>query len=128
MDLVRKDLGSTTDDAGRVFRGAIGTSIINCGDILITPFNAVHAFGQWNRMIGKSRFAKCRKDLYGPICVTYLGSQPDTRYPFGDYNYIASDQSGTTHGTFFWHAVRESCINKGHKCARLENKALRTVG
>jgi agmatinase len=53
------------------------------------------------------------KTVYGPISVIHLDSHLDTWDPYEGYTGIASEQSAITHGTFFWHAAREGCINKG---------------
>jgi agmatinase len=53
------------------------------------------------------------KSVYGPISVIHLDSHLDTWDPYEGYTGIASNQSAITHGTFFWHASREGCINKG---------------
>lgn len=53
------------------------------------------------------------KTVYGPISVIHLDSHLDTWDPYEGYTGIASNQSAITHGTFFWHAGREGCINKG---------------
>lgn len=53
------------------------------------------------------------KPIYGPISVIHLDSHLDTWDPYDGYTGIASEQSAVTHGTFFWHAAREGCINKG---------------
>jgi agmatinase len=45
--------------------------------------------------------------------VIHLDSHLDTWDPYEGYTGIASEQSAITHGTFFWHASREGCINKG---------------
>ena len=119
-------------------------SIVDCGDIPITPFDAAHAFKQMEqgyRQIlfhntsfmpsSKSRWTHPRilslggdhsivlpilrslKEVYGPISVIHLDSHLDTWDPYGGYTGITSEQSAITHGTFFWHAGREGCINKG---------------
>ncbi|KAG0651100.1 Agmatine ureohydrolase 2 [Hyphodiscus hymeniophilus] len=124
-----------------------GLSIIDCGDIPITPFDAAHAFKQMEqgyRQIlyhptsssasdsGKSEgwthpriislggdhsivlpILRSLKAVYGPISVIHLDSHLDTWDPYEGYTGIASNQSAITHGTFFWHASREGCINKG---------------
>ncbi|KAK2752295.1 hypothetical protein FQN55_007335 [Onygenales sp. PD_40] len=53
------------------------------------------------------------KTVYGPVSVIHLDSHLDTWDPYGGYTGIASEQSAVTHGTFFWHAAREGCIDKG---------------
>ncbi|KAJ5925312.1 hypothetical protein N7454_007951 [Penicillium verhagenii] len=119
-----------------------GLSILDCGDIPITPFDAAHAFKQMEqgyRQVlyhpttgtGESGWAHPRiislggdhsivlpilrslKSVYGPISVIHLDSHLDTWDPYEGYTGIASEQSAITHGTFFWHASREGCVNKG---------------
>jgi len=115
--------------------------IIDCGDIPITPFDAAHAFRQmeqgyrqilyhptsadlhaWKhpRIISLGGdhsivlpILRSLKDVYGPISVIHLDSHLDTWDPYEGYTGIVSNQSAITHGTFFWHAGREGCINKG---------------
>lgn len=53
------------------------------------------------------------KGVYGPISVIHLDSHLDTWDPYEGYTGISSEQSAITHGTFFWHASREGCVNKG---------------
>ena len=53
------------------------------------------------------------KTVYGPISVIHLDSHLDTWDPYEGYTGIVSNQSTITHGTFFWHAAREGCVNKG---------------
>ncbi|KAL4901682.1 hypothetical protein BDW74DRAFT_181688 [Aspergillus multicolor] len=121
-------------------------SIVDCGDIPITPFDAAHAFKQmeqgyrqvlyhptsssnstksavgWThpRIISLGGdhsivlpILRSLKTVYGPISVIHLDSHLDTWDPYEGYTGIASEQSAITHGTFFWHAAREGCINKG---------------
>ncbi|RDW63185.1 agmatinase [Aspergillus mulundensis] len=121
-------------------------SIVDCGDIPITPFDAAHAFQQMeqgyrqvlyhptstpNKTKDAAGWAHPRiislggdhsivlpilrslKTVYGPISVIHLDSHLDTWDPYEGYTGIASEQSAITHGTFFWHAAREGCINKG---------------
>ncbi|KAL3473168.1 arginase family-domain-containing protein [Aspergillus californicus] len=117
-------------------------SIVDCGDIPITPFDAAHAFKQmeqgyrqvlyhetnntekdgWRhpRIISLGGdhsivlpILRSLKTVYGPISVIHLDSHLDTWDPYEGYTGISSEQSAITHGTFFWHASREGCINKG---------------
>ncbi|GES63244.1 arginase family protein [Aspergillus terreus] len=117
-----------------------GLNIIDCGDVPITPFDAAHAFKQMeqgyrqvlyhktNAMHGWTHpriislggdhsivlpILRSLKTVYGPISVIHLDSHLDTWDPYEGYTGIASEQSAITHGTFFWHASREGCINKG---------------
>lgn len=119
-----------------------GLSIVDCGDIPITPFDAAHAFKQmeqgyrqvlyhttntttprgWShpRVISLGGdhsivlpILRSLKTVYGPISVIHLDSHLDTWDPYEGYTGVASEQSAITHGTFFWHASREGCINKG---------------
>jgi len=126
-----------------------GLSIVDCGDIPITPFDAAHAFKQMeqgyrqilyhptspssspdNNSRGRGwthpriislggdhsivlPILRSLKTVYGPISVIHLDSHLDTWDPYEGYTGIASNQSAITHGTFFWHASREGCINKG---------------
>ncbi|KAK2812449.1 hypothetical protein FQN50_001450 [Emmonsiellopsis sp. PD_5] len=128
-----------------------GLSIIDCGDIPITPFDAAHAFKQMEQgyrqvlyhPTTKTNVAEDGKEgegegwkhprilslggdhsivlpilrslktVYGPVSVIHLDSHLDTWDPYGGYTGIASEQSAVTHGTFFWHAAREGCIDKG---------------
>ncbi|KAJ5914459.1 hypothetical protein N7504_003342 [Penicillium tannophilum] len=118
-----------------------GLSIMDCGDVPITPFDAAHAFKQmeqgyrqvlyhptsdtnsgWEhpRIISLGGdhsivlpILRSLKSVYGPISVIHLDSHLDTWDPYEGYTGIASEQSAITHGTFFWHASREGCINKG---------------
>ncbi|KAL4890659.1 arginase family-domain-containing protein [Aspergillus ambiguus] len=117
-----------------------GLSIIDCGDVPITPFDASHAFKQMeqgyrqilfhetNKTDGWGRpriislggdhsivlpILRSLKTVYGPVSVIHLDSHLDTWDPYEGYTGIASEQSAITHGTFFWHASREGCINKG---------------
>lgn len=53
------------------------------------------------------------KSVYGPISVIHLDSHLDTWDPYEGYTGIASEQPAITHGTIFWHASWEGCINKG---------------
>lgn len=114
---------------------------MDCGDVPITPFDAAHAFKQmeqgyrqvlyhptsdtnsgWEhpRIISLGGdhsivlpILRSLKSVYGPISVIHLDSHLDTWDPYEGYTGIASEQSAITHGTFFWHASREGCINKG---------------
>ncbi|KAL4783739.1 arginase family-domain-containing protein [Aspergillus varians] len=118
-------------------------NIVDCGDIPITPFDAAHAFKQMEQgyrqvlyhettETGKIQgwthpriislggdhsivlpILRSLKTVYGPISVIHLDSHLDTWDPYEGYTGIASEQSAITHGTFFWHASREGCINKG---------------
>ncbi|KAF2104757.1 arginase family protein [Rhizodiscina lignyota] len=115
-------------------------SVLDCGDIPITPFDAAHAFKQmeqgyrqllyhptskanvWKHprilsMGGDHSIVlpilRSLKTVYGPISVIHLDSHLDTWDPYEGYTGIASEQSAITHGTFFWHAGREGCISKG---------------
>lgn len=118
-------------------------TIIDCGDIPITPFDAAHAFKQMEQGYRQVLYHKTTenataqgwahprivslggdhsivlpilrslKTVYGPISVIHLDSHLDTWDPYEGYTGIASEQSAITHGTFFWHAAREGCINKG---------------
>jgi agmatinase len=117
-----------------------GLSVLDCGDIPITPFDAAHAFKQmeqgyrqvlWHNTSKGSKWDRPRvlslggdhsivlpilrslKEIYGPISVIHLDSHLDTWDPYQGYTGIASEQSAITHGTFFWHASREGCIAKG---------------
>lgn len=117
-----------------------GLSIIDCGDVPITPFDAAHAFKQMEQGYRQVLYHKTNetdgwthpriislggdhsivlpilrslKSVYGPISVIHLDSHLDTWDPYEGYTGIASEQSAITHGTFFWHASREGCINKG---------------
>jgi hypothetical protein len=45
-NLVHKAGGSPDDDAGQASSRGAGMSIVDCGDIPITPFDAAHAFKQ----------------------------------------------------------------------------------
>ena len=117
-----------------------GLSIVDCGDIPITPFDAAQAFKQmeqgyrqilfhnttsstgWERprilSLGGDHsivlpILRSLKEVYGPISVIHLDSHLDTWDPYGGYTGIASEQSAITHGTFFWHASMEGCIAKG---------------
>ncbi|KFY64823.1 hypothetical protein V496_03014 [Pseudogymnoascus sp. VKM F-4515 (FW-2607)] len=117
-----------------------GLSIVDCGDIPITPFDAAHAFKQMEQGYRQVLFhdtnvtkgwkhpriislggdhsivlpiLRSLKTVYGPISVIHLDSHLDTWDPYEGYTGIASEQSAITHGTFFWHAAREGCINKG---------------
>lgn len=113
---------------------------MDCGDIPITPFDAAHAFKQMEQGYRQVLFHETNvtegwkhpriislggdhsivlpilrslKTVYGPISVIHLDSHLDTWDPYEGYTGIASEQSAITHGTFFWHAAREGCINKG---------------
>ncbi|KAJ9268170.1 hypothetical protein DTO212C5_5712 [Paecilomyces variotii] len=118
-----------------------GLTIIDCGDIPITPFDAEHAFKQMEQGYRQILYHKTSnisdgwkhprilslggdhsivlpilrslKTVYGPISVIHLDSHLDTWDPYEGYTGIASNQSAITHGTFFWHASREGCISKG---------------
>lgn len=114
-----------------------GLSIVDCGDIPITPFDAAHAFrqmeqeyrqvlhhqtttstsGGWSHPriigLGGDHSIVLPKTVYGPISVIHLDSHLDTWDPYEGYTGISSEQSAITHGTFFWHASREGCVNKG---------------
>jgi agmatinase len=117
-----------------------GLSVLDCGDIPITPFDAAHAFKQmeqgyrqvlWHNTSKGSKWDRPRvlslggdhsivlpilrslKEIYGPVSVIHLDSHLDTWDPYQGYTGIASEQSAITHGTFFWHASREGCIAKG---------------
>ncbi|EAU32699.1 hypothetical protein ATEG_07315 [Aspergillus terreus NIH2624] len=117
-----------------------GLNIIDCGDVPITPFDAAHAFKQMEQGYRQVLYHKTNatdgwthpriislggdhsivlpilrslKTVYGPISVIHLDSHLDTWDPYEGYTGIASEQSAITHGTFFWHASREGCINKG---------------
>lgn len=117
-------------------------SLIDCGDIPITPFDAAHAFKQMEQgyrqilyhpvssALSSSPWKSPRilslggdhsivlpilrslKSVYGPISIIHLDSHLDTWDPYGGYTGIASEQSAITHGTFFWHASREGCVAK----------------
>jgi agmatinase len=118
----------------------VGLSVIDCGDIPITPFDAGHAFKQmeqgyrqilFHNTSATNTWARPRilslggdhsivlpilrslKEVYGPVSVIHLDSHLDTWDPYAGYTGIASEQSAITHGTFFWHAGREGCIRKG---------------
>lgn len=113
---------------------------MDCGDIPITPFDAAHAFKQMEQGYRQILFHETNvtegwkhpriislggdhsivlpilrslKTVYGPISVIHLDSHLDTWDPHEGYTGIVSEQSAITHGTFFWHAAREGCINKG---------------
>jgi len=115
-------------------------SVVDCGDIPITPFDAKHAFRQmeqgyrqvlFHNTTGANSWPQPRilslggdhsivlpilrslKEVYGPISVIHLDSHLDTWDPYAGYTGIVSEQSAITHGTFFWHAAREGCIRKG---------------
>ncbi|KEF54462.1 agmatinase [Exophiala aquamarina CBS 119918] len=117
-------------------------SIVDCGDIPITPFDAQHAFIQMEQGYRQILFhnttqasgaawpqprilslggdhsivlpiLRSLKEVYGPISVIHLDSHLDTWDPYAGYTGIVSEQSAITHGTFFWHASREGCISKG---------------
>ena len=117
-------------------------SIVDCGDIPITPFDAQHAFVQMEQGYRQILFhnttaasglswpqprilslggdhsivlpiLRSLKEVYGPISVIHLDSHLDTWDPYAGYTGIVSEQSAITHGTFFWHAAREGCISKG---------------
>ena len=45
-NLVHKAGGSPEDHVGQISGGGVGISIVDCGDIPITPFDAAHAFKQ----------------------------------------------------------------------------------
>ncbi|EAW11080.1 agmatinase [Aspergillus clavatus NRRL 1] len=139
--------GSSREKKGRSYNTVWGVdpfeeelSIVDCGDIPITPFDAAHAFKQmeqgyrqvlyhetnvtegWKhpRIISLGGdhsivlpILRSLKTVYGPISVIHLDSHLDTWDPYEGYTGIASEQSAITHGTFFWHAAREGCINKG---------------
>jgi agmatinase len=45
-NLVHKAGGSPDHDAGQDSRKGVGMSIVDCGDVPITPFDAAHAFQQ----------------------------------------------------------------------------------
>ncbi len=129
--------GSSPSEA---VENAGGMSIVDCGDIPITPFDAAHAFKQMEQGYRQVLFhnttsstnwkhprilslggdhsivlpiLRSLKEVYGPISVIHLDSHLDTWDPYGGYTGIASEQSAITHGTFFWHAGREGCIAKG---------------
>ncbi|KAJ5432864.1 uncharacterized protein N7458_012020 [Penicillium daleae] len=143
--------GSSREKKGRSYNTVWGVdpfdeglSIVDCGDIPITPFDAAHAFKQMEQgyrqvLHHSSNMSKAAQDawphpriislggdhsivlpilrslksVYGPISVIHLDSHLDTWDPYEGYTGIASEQSAITHGTFFWHASREGCINKG---------------
>ncbi|OJI95862.1 hypothetical protein ASPVEDRAFT_35172 [Aspergillus versicolor CBS 583.65] len=142
--------GSSREKKGRSYNTVWGVdpfeedlSIIDCGDIPITPFDAAHAFKQmeqgyrqvlhhettsngskagWTHprivSLGGDHsivlpILRSLKTVYGPISVIHLDSHLDTWDPYEGYTGIASEQSAITHGTFFWHASREGCIKKG---------------
>ncbi|KAJ5370588.1 Arginase family protein [Penicillium cataractarum] len=143
--------GSSREKKGRSYNTVWGVdpfdeglSIVDCGDIPITPFDAAHAFKQMEQgyrqvLHHSSNMSKTTQDawphpriislggdhsivlpilrslksVYGPISVIHLDSHLDTWDPYEGYTGIASEQSAITHGTFFWHASREGCINKG---------------
>ncbi|PLB46585.1 Arginase/deacetylase [Aspergillus steynii IBT 23096] len=119
-----------------------GLNIIDCGDVPITPFDAAHAFKQMEQGYRQVLYhptnttsgngwphpriislggdhsivlpiLRSLKTVYGPISVIHLDSHLDTWDPYAGYTGIVSEQSGVTHGTFFWHASREGCISKG---------------
>jgi agmatinase len=117
-----------------------GLTVLDCGDIPITPFDAAHAFKQmeqgyrqvlWHKTSDKNKWERPRilslggdhsivlpilrslKEVYGPVSVVHLDSHLDTWDPYQGYTGVASEQSAITHGTFFWHAGREGCIAKG---------------
>ncbi|KAL4877394.1 arginase family-domain-containing protein [Aspergillus karnatakaensis] len=146
--------GSSREKKGRSYNTVYGVdpfeedlTIVDCGDIPVTPFDAAHAFkqmeqgyrqvlhhgtpgnstkqaeaGGWThpRIISLGGdhsivlpILRSLKAVYGPISVIHLDSHLDTWDPYEGYTGIASEQSAITHGTFFWHAAREGCINKG---------------
>ncbi|GLI74341.1 hypothetical protein PoHVEF18_002578 [Penicillium ochrochloron] len=143
--------GSSREKKGRSYNTVWGVdpfdeglSMVDCGDIPITPFDAAHAFKQMEQgyrqvLHHSSNMSKTVQDawphpriislggdhsivlpilrslksVYGPISVIHLDSHLDTWDPYEGYTGIASEQSAITHGTFFWHASREGCINKG---------------
>lgn len=143
--------GSSREKKGRSYNTVWGVdpfdgglSIVDCGDIPITPFDAAHAFKQMEQgyrqvLHHSSNMSKTTQDawphpriislggdhsivlpilrslksVYGPISVIHLDSHLDTWDPYEGYTGIASEQSAITHGTFFLHASREGCINKG---------------
>lgn len=139
--------GSSREKKGRSYNPIWGLdpfsqnlSIIDCGDIPITPFDATHAFKQmeqgyrqilhhetspsnpWSHprilSLGGDHsivlpILRALKPVYGPISVIHLDSHLDTWDPYAGYTGIASEQSAITHGTFFWHAAREGCIAHG---------------
>ncbi|KAL2845867.1 arginase family-domain-containing protein [Aspergillus pseudoustus] len=149
--------GSSREKKGRSYNTVWGVdpfeeddlTILDCGDIPITPFDAAHAFKQMEQgyrqvlyhntpatangtaIQGQGGWTHPRivslggdhsivlpilrslKTVYGPISVIHLDSHLDTWDPYEGYTGIASEQSSITHGTFFWHAAREGCINKG---------------
>jgi agmatinase len=117
-----------------------GLTILDCGDVPITPFDAAHAFKQMEQGYRQVLYhntstanswqhprilslggdhsivlpiLRSLKEVYGPISVIHLDSHLDTWDPYAGYTGIASEQSAITHGTFFWHAAREGCISKG---------------
>ena len=119
---------------------ASGLTILDCGDVPITPFDAAHAFKQMEQAYRQILFhntsvtntwahprvlslggdhsivlpiLRSLKEVYGPISVIHLDSHLDTWDPYAGYTGIASEQSAITHGTFFWHAAREGCIQRG---------------
>lgn len=117
-------------------------TIIDCGDIPITHFDAAHAFKQMGQGYRQILFhpttssatshswkhpsiislggdhsivqpiLRSLKTVYGPISVIHLDSHLDTWDPYEGYTGIASDQSSITHGTFFWHASRKAVSTK----------------
>ncbi|KAE8350311.1 arginase family-domain-containing protein [Aspergillus coremiiformis] len=139
--------GSSREKKGRSYNTVWGVdpfeeglSIVDCGDIPITPFDAAHAFKQMEQGYRQVLYHETNvtegwkhprivslggdhsivlpilrslKTVYGPISVIHLDSHLDTWDPYEGYTGIASEQSAITHGTFFWHAAREGCINKG---------------
>ncbi|KAJ5646226.1 hypothetical protein N7490_002598 [Penicillium lividum] len=104
-----------------------GLSILDCGDIPITPFDAADAFKQMEqgyRQVLYHLTTDTEPDgwthpriisLGGDhsIVLPILRSLKSVYGPISGYTGIASEQSAITHGTFFWHASREGCINKG---------------
>ncbi|KAL3457281.1 arginase family-domain-containing protein [Aspergillus heterothallicus] len=142
--------GSSREKKGRSYNTVWGVdpfeedlTIVDCGDIPITPFDAAHAFKQMEQGYRQVLYhptsanataqgwthprivslggdhsivlpiLRSLKTVYGPISVIHLDSHLDTWDPYEGYTGIASEQSAITHGTFFWHAAREGCINKG---------------
>ena len=121
--------------------GSGGLSIVDCGDLPITPFDAAHAMKQMEQGYRQVLFhgtspanhhwarprilslggdhaivlpiLRSLREVYGPVSVIHLDSHLDTWDPYGGYTGVASEQSAITHGTFLWHAGREGCINKG---------------
>jgi agmatinase len=117
-----------------------GLSVVDCGDVPVTPFDAAHAFKQMEQGYRQVLFhntsalntwrhprilslggdhsivlpiLRSLKEVYGAVSVVHLDSHLDTWDPYAGYTGIASEQSAITHGTFFWHAAREGCIARG---------------